>query len=788
VLAALAIVTACSLTFQVALTRTLAAMLAYHYGFLAISLSLLGIGAAGLYVYVRPGWFERHSLESALATWSLVYAIALIAVPIVIVRLHFDQGYQSGAGPAGGFAWALAIVTVVSAIPAFASGIVVALAIRGYATWIGPVYAADLIGAGAGALLAVPLMMVLKPPVLIVGLAVAAALAGLLFALRERSNRLLAAGAVATVVALVLALSTSLVAVPRNYFEAAHIKVSEKWTPLSRVLGYKVGVGVGDGGAVVYDQAWAPVPAVVDGKLPDWKALSLGPQSVGFALQRGGRALIIGGGGGRDIDNALTSGIANVDVIEINAAIRDIVDNQLGSFSGSPYTMPHVHTTIGDGRSVLAGRSTKYDQIHIGFTDTLSADSAQGFALTESNLYTREAFDEYFDHLTPNGMISVSRLRLLVGPEAIRVTVLALGALQHRGVEHPERNVVVLRGHDLLGSEYETVLARPRPWTRSELTQLTGLAQERTNGIVFGPDGPYSGEWNDLHVQGWNTFCHHYIYDVCPPTDDQPFFFNMRRPNSLFNPPPNAPKNDPVSILLVTLVILLACALAAFALPLMLARRTGKRPSVTSLAYFAAIGLGYLLVEIVFIQRFVLFLGFPTYSLSVVLFALLTFTGIGAFLTPRIGLTKRTLGTALGATVLLLVAAAIGLEPLLASLIRQPFAVRVLISVLAIAPFGLLLGAAMPIGLHRFQALFPTALPYAWAVNGLASVVASVLGVAIALFLGFRVTTLVAAVCYAAALLHAGLGQWHDGTAIEEAQVSSTSSSAPSSPVLPVTI
>ena len=71
-------------------------------------------------------------------------------------------------------------------------------------------------------------------------------------------------------------------------------------------------------------------------------------------MEKGGRALIIGGGGGRDIDNALTSGIGDVDVIEINAAIRDIVDNQLGSFSGSPYKLPHVHTSIGDGRAVLA--------------------------------------------------------------------------------------------------------------------------------------------------------------------------------------------------------------------------------------------------------------------------------------------------------------------------------------------------------------------------------------------------------------------------------------------------
>ena len=629
-----------------ALTRLLAARLAYHYGFLAISLSLLGIGAAGLYVYVRPKWFERRTLEDALGTWSLVYAGALVVAVVVIVRLHFSQGYQSGTGPSGGFAWAIAVTTVVAAIPAFASGIVVALAIRGYATWIGPVYAADLIGAGLGALLAVPLLVLLKPPVLIIALALAAACAGLLFSLRVKSRTVLAIGTGVVAVVLLLGLATSIVAVPRNYFETNN-KVSEKWTPLSRVLGYRFGNGPGDGGAIVYDQAWAPVPAIVGGKIPNWKQLSLGPQSVGFTMEKGGRALIIGGGGGRDIDNALTSGMRDVDVIEINAAIRDIVDNQLGSFSGSPYKLPHVHTAIGDGRAVLAGRDTKYDEIHIGFTDTLSADSAQGFALTESNLYTKEAFNEYFDHLDPDGVLSVSRLRKLTGPEAVRMTVLALGALEHRGIKDPERNIVVLRGTDVLGSEFETALVRLRPWTSAELATVAQLARERTGGVMFAPNGPYVAEWKEIHTQGWSKFCHSYTYNVCPPTDDQPFFFNTRRPSSIFNPPPNAPKNDPVSILLITLGILLLCALAAFLLPLILVRRTRKPPSATSLAYFAAIGLGYLLVEIVFIQRFVLFLGFPTYSLSVVLFSLLTFSGIGSFLTPRVGLTKRTLTIAL---------------------------------------------------------------------------------------------------------------------------------------------
>src|SRR5204862_5901208 len=131
------------------------------------------------------------------------------------------------------------------------------------------------------------------------------------------------------------------------------------------------------------------------------------------------------------------SGQRRVDVIELNRAIRDTVDKDLRPWTGAPYSLPRVHVALGDGRSTLASRDTRYDQIHIGFTDTLSANSAQAFALTEANLYTLEAFDEYLDHLKPDGVLNVSRLRRLVGDEALRATVLTLEALRRHGVRDP---------------------------------------------------------------------------------------------------------------------------------------------------------------------------------------------------------------------------------------------------------------------------------------------------------------------------------------------------------------
>jgi MFS family permease len=195
------------------------------------------------------------------------------------------------------------------------------------------------------------------------------------------------------------------------------------------------------------------------------------------------------------------------------------------------------------------------------------------------------------------------------------------------------------------------------------------------------------------------------------------------------------------------------------AAPLVLTARR-ERPPLGSLGFFAAIGLGFLTLEIVLIQRFVLFLGFPTYALSVVLFALLLWTGGGSLLAGRVRNPRRALTLALAVACALIAASAYGLHPLLEATIDLPFAVRVAMTVVMLAPVGLALGMAMPLGLGRLAALHPRGVAWAWGVNGIASVVASAGAVAIAIVAGFPAATFVALACYLAALAHAALAPW----------------------------
>ena len=768
---AVGLVAGCTLALQVLLTRLLAAVLFYHFAFFSISLALLGTGAGALLVYVKPRWFDAGDARTLLARWTAGFALLSLLVPFVLVRL--DYSFKT-LEVTTGFATTLAIAGVLAALPFTAAGIVIALAIRRYVDSVDRVYAFDLAGAGVGALIMVPLLWVVDVPTLLVSLGAVAGVAALLFA-TPRDLRPAAGVAVLGVVLTAVSATTDVYELDTAFESSTTLEpVRDRWTPISRVTGYKPTDGTTDA-LVSYDQDVAPVPRRDGGgPIPDWRKMGLGPQSIAYSLVPGGRALIIGGGGGRDIYNALSSGEKRVEVIELNRQMRETVEGALRPWSGGPYSLPGVSSAIGDGRSTLARRDTRYDAINIGFTNTLTASSSgSAYALSESTLYTVEAFDEYLDHLTGDGVLSVSRLYRFAGDEALRATVLALRALEERGVEDPRRHVVVLLGRDTLAADFATVIVRRRPFSDAELASVRTLAKERTRGVAFAPGGPYRREWQGLAKAGdLDEFCMGYALNVCPTTDDQPFFLNSTRLRDIAEPLPEGSTfiaRTPFVVLLIALGILLTLAALAFVLPLF-AMRGRERPPVASLTFFAAIGLGFLMLEIVLVQRFVLFLGFPTYALSVVLFALLLFTGAGAFLSARAGDPRRALLAALGIACGLMVVLAFALEPMLRTLIDLPFAARVALTVAMLAPLGLTLGMAMPIGLRRLSALHPAGVPWAWGINGITSVLASALGVFIAIVAGFTVATLAAVACYLVAIAHAAFGRWPEDDAAAEVQ------------------
>ena len=328
-------------------------------------------------------------------------------------------------------------------------------------------------------------------------------------------------------------------------------------------------------------------------------------------------------------------------MIELNRAIRDMVDEDLARWSGRPFELPGVSVAIGDGRSTLAARDTLYDQVHIGFTNTLTAGSGSAYALSENNLYTVEAFDEYLDHLRPGGLLSVSRLYRFAGDEVLRATVLALTALERRG----SRGARAARGRDARARHAERVLrdgaGRPRAVHRRAARRAwrtLGAGAHPRRGVRAGRPARAASGARLAAAESPEAFCESYPVDVCAPTDDRPFFLNPVRLGDLGEEQPAGStfiSRTPFLVLLVALGILAALSALAFVLPLLLVRSAERPPAWARSPSSPPSASASSCSRWSLIQRFVLFLGFPTYALSVVLFALLLFTGAGALLSAR---------------------------------------------------------------------------------------------------------------------------------------------------------
>ena len=324
---AVGLVAGSTLALQVLLTRIFSAALFYHFAFFAISLALLGTGAGAILLYLRPRLVERPSPERALARWSAVFGALLLVVPALLVRLDYSFDNFAVDAP---FVLTLSLAALLAALPFLAGGIVIALAIKTWVAGVGRIYAFDLAGAGIGALAIVPLLWLVDAPTLVVGLGVIGALAALLFAGPAVPERRLAGALTAVgVILVVLSSVTSLYHLPAPFDKIPRRRSpsagprSAVWWPTRRARAAATR-------SSPTTRTWRPCPGTGPAlRSRTGGALGLGPQSIGYELSGPGRTLVIGGGGGRDVYNALSSGQRRVDVIELNREIRDMVDGEL---------------------------------------------------------------------------------------------------------------------------------------------------------------------------------------------------------------------------------------------------------------------------------------------------------------------------------------------------------------------------------------------------------------------------------------------------------------------------
>ena len=802
-LVAVACSSAALLVTELAFTRIFSVVMYYHFAFLAISIALFGLSASGVFAYLWRARLDRTPTGELLAVQSLVHAMCTIISVFVLVRLRVGLNYSPT-----NLALMLTIYAL-AAVPFFTGGLVVTLAIARFSSRINAVYAADLLGAAAGCLALIPLLNLLGAPGVVLTAAALAAVAAVLFAPPARRPRFAAAGAAIMMVPLAGQLSglAAFDIVDTKGHQGDTILFS-KWNSFSRIGVYERAHGdwslsptytgpLPETRFMDIDSA-ASTPilsvtpdlsnaqhlryeltalayhlkeqgaAVGDRESEIGPGAGIQPHGTGIGERGSGfSALVIGPGGGRDLVSALVFGASRVDAVEINPIIaNEVMRDRFKDFSGGIYMHPRVRVFVDDGRSFVRRSEARYDIIQASLVDTWAATAAGAYTLTENTLYTVEAFDDYLDHLTDDGVLTITRWVF----DGLRLVSLAQAACEARGWDAASRLAIIQ--HDRVA----TFLLKKTPFTAAEVNRLRDVAAELRFNVLYAPSFPpdskgalsaagadsTADEWIDgtatldyarlILAPDREQFYAAYPQDIRPTTDDRPFFFHTTKLADQFDVAFGRSMlfGNGLSALL-TLMGISGALVVLFVLG-PLAVTAGNRPPgwLAWLGYFGALGAGFMLIEVAVLQRFVLLLGHPVFALTVTLFSLLLGTGMGAALSRRLAgprLKRSTALTIAGIAIIGVVCVA-GVTPLVNWAIPFARPVRIAIAVTVLVPIGMVLGVPMPAGIQLLRARAPQMLTWAWGMNGALSVVGATLAIFIAMNWGFHVTLLVASATY----------------------------------------
>lgn len=805
------LLSAATLAFEVALTRLFALAQGHHFAFMAVSLALLGAGASGTFLSLRPP--PPQGLRRWLRMSALLFTLTAPASYLLVNYLPFDA-YRI-AWERSQLLW-LALYYLALTVPFFFSGLAVGAALVTLPEVTGRLYAANLLGSGFGPPLALLALATFGGPGTVFGVAWLGSLAFLILswprpARGDQSQpRLVAGGLLSTICALLCLFPPAWADIRLTPYQSLSQAllypgsrvILQKWNAFSRIdVIQSEGIRSAPGLSMAYPGGPPPqMGLTVDGQnlvpitaIPPDQAefAEYLPSALAFRLRPDAEALIIEPGGGLAVLTALRGGASSVTAVHSNPAVAAAVRD----WGGDLYRDPRVTVIEDEPRSYLRREGRRFDLVMLPLTDSFRPVTAGAYALGEEYRYTVEAFTELLNHLGPDGLLVAERWLQLPPTESLRLWAITLEALRQSGVSEPGMQLIALRSF-----QTSLIVASLRPFTADEVRLARDFATSRQFDVIWTPDlasmaeldlekietrtltptelealqargvnrynviadAPYFRTFAGLLSEAFPArFYAEYAYAVMPPSDDRPFFFHFFKwrqiPEILAalgkTWQPFGGSGYLVLLLLLALALLLSAGLIllplAFGHKTRHTKRSATSSSVRYWLYFSLLGLGFLFVEIPLLQGFILYLGQPAYAFGAVVGALLVTSGLGSrYLAERI----RPLQG-----IMLLIALALVYPLLLPTLFGAsfglPLAGRMAVTALALAPLGLVMGTPFPLGLATARAHAPELLPWIWAVNGCASVISAVLAPVVAISLGFRAVMLIGAGAYLGALL-----------------------------------
>jgi len=777
------------LGFEIALLRMLLVASWHHFAFIVISIALLGFGASGTVLTFARRLVLRHGGGIVLAT-SLAAAVSMPVCAGLVQHVPIESRIVPALLWRQLGAWTL--YWTLLTIPFLLGAIVIGAALMLARARLATIYAGNLFGSAAGAILAPLSMAVLPPAWLPVLFAIPAWLGALGLPAARRLPGLVPAGAAVLATAVYLLIDQPAIRIdPFKY--SAHVErliAQDAAEPTATAYGPRAVVRAVRSEAlhdllflstgespppltvITIDGHWAG--SVLDVDTPQ-EASVVDQMLMAFPYEIAPsrpRVLLLGEIGGTNTWLARRRGAAAIDVVQPYPPVFQFLRGPLHSCGGAVLRAPAVRTFLAEPRHYLEHGETTYDIIQAAALEGSAAGSGGIGGMGQDYLATVQGLDACLDRLSDDGVFFVCRAIQTPPRDNIKLLATLVEALHHRHVEHPERHVVIVRDYLAI-----CTIVSLSPWTEDDIAHIRRICRERQftpvwfegiqpeelnrpDALPSPPDGV--GDWyyhaaQQLFFADADAFIDDWLFDIRPPTDSRPFFLDFCRLRGL------GALRDAFGDLWLTraesafLFVLAAGAIIAVVgllltvLPLLLLRAVrGARHHLSTAAYFTAIGLAYLLLEITCLSRLTLWIGDPVLSAGVTIAGLLVCSGLGSLTAQYMERAERRLLTpGIVLLVILAVGEVLAMPAGVTAIGPLPVPLRCAAGFLALAPLGYVMGFPMPIGLRRLDRAAPALLPWAWGMNGFASVLASPLATAIGMAWGFHIAAIAAASLYA---------------------------------------
>jgi len=762
------------LVLEIALMRELAIRFWEHLAWLVISIALLGFGASGtlLVVLNRLSLLARPNLQ-LLALLGLALSIPLSLVIADSIDFNLIQMVWQPAN-----IWTLGALELAWALPFLFGGMVVGLALEDAPERVPGHYAASLLGSGLGGIAALPLLSLLQPrPLLLAG-----GTTVLLIALLQVTDK--KALACWTTAALLMPLLLWQVApeskiaddkdLPQLLAMPGSAIVAERFSPQGRIEIVQAPAMHSAPGMALGSSKQVPPQLLItiDAQLAGAQYLPRDPadlaflddttQALAYRLGPFDHALVLGDTGNDQVGLALYHQNSSVTALTTYAALVDLKTGEASTVADALYRHPGVKLIATSPRSFLRQSSELYSLIILPSTGT---DAGGLTSTAPDSLLTLQTLRLCLDRLSGDGVLSVTTLAHQPPRESLRLLHLLASALREQGFE-PARHIAMIRNWASV-----TIVASKRPLSPEQLHRIRNFCRQRGFDLVWLPDIDHAEvnrfhrlEQDDYYLGAGqllgprpDRFARDYLYDLRVPDDDRPFFHHFRRWQQADTLTELPGHRDRTFMELGTILLWAALGqalLLAFCLILLplvpaigLPERAGGR--LPTLGFFTAIGFGFMLLEIGMLQRLTIYLAHPVYAAAIVLSGFLLFAGIGSFLSARLTapLAKThcllTVAVAVVGMVLLLLS-----DTILAVGETLSFPLRIALALLLITPLTVLMGTVFPLGMQRLGEKQAQLVPWAWSVNGFASVLAILCGPILAMEWGFTLAGWLALGCY----------------------------------------